>query len=574
MPPMPQTPGRGQTRTEYAQAYAASNDDSGSGAEAPVRRRLQKSASTNFPSNYTNYDSSNGVTGPRTGGMNRRRMSIRDQKVPQGPRPQETSRWSKPGPYIHSGNSSVDSTLDSTKSFNLRSTSVGNLAKANPDPDNSENADFLAPVNFDDFQNSILGEPTLNHFPMPGSTSSGENRETGPTHPWESQNYANNVSERTRGPSVRRKSEVQRPNGQTVSTGLTASSANTRARRQSLAQPSAGTTSRAPRKSISSGAFAPTNASARRASLSARKINNDTAASNNLLRPRLPDSDVKVSSVVRNLKAKSFQPSPREPRGPFLTTSGIVDHTRSNSTNAVRSPVRNNSGAVAAPSSTSKRASLMPPHATGLGARTISPTDARRAKRMSIAPPAPPMPHTPPTQTESLPIRPLSSNQSPSQIPRKSVTPSSNRTTPDPTRKSYSSGLSVSSSTSYNSARNSGSTLQTRLSQNLSSSRLPTPKPRTEQGNSNGEEVPPVPAIPKAYESPKGELDAPVFPAPRKSSIPVDLSLLNIKDTDSDAHSTVQVGTRDPVTKTPEPRTRNSTVLAGRKGLQPLKLPP
>ncbi|KAJ5816642.1 hypothetical protein N7447_008875 [Penicillium robsamsonii] len=572
MPTKPQTPGKGQTRTE-AQAHNPSNDELGSG-EGPARRRLQKSASTNFPSNNMNFDTSNGVAGPRTGGMNRRRLSIRDQRVPQGPRPQDASRWSKPSPYLHSGNSSVDSTIDSTKSFNLRSTSVGNLSKA--EPNHADNTEFLAPVNFDDFHNSIMGEPSLNHFPMPGNGSSGENRETGPlTNPWENHTYAGNVSERTRVPSARRKSEVQRPNGPNTAAGLTASSANTRARRQSIAQPSAPTAPRGSRKSISSGAFAPTNASARRASLSARKISTDIASTNNFLRPRLPESDAKVPSSVRNLKAKSFQPSPREPRGPFLTASGAIDHTRSNSTNAVRTPVRTPSSAVGTPSSTSKRASVMPPHATGLGARTISPTDARRLKRMSIAPPAPPMPHTPPTQTEPLPIRPLSSTQSPSQIPRKSVTPSSNRTTPDPNRKSYSSGLSVSSSTSYNSIRTSAGSLQNRLSQNLSSSRLPTPKPRTEQTNSNGEEVPPVPAIPKAYESPKGELDAPVFSAPRKSSLPVDLSLMNIKDSDSESHTTAQVDKVDPAeTKTPDSRSRTSTVLAGRKGLQPLKLPP
>ncbi|KAJ5566151.1 hypothetical protein N7535_007789 [Penicillium sp. DV-2018c] len=573
MPTMPQSLGRGQ-RSERAQAYTPSNEDSGSGAEAPVRRRLQKSASTNFASTNTNLDTSNGIAGPRAGGMNRRRLSIRDQRVPQGPRPQETSRWSKPAPYLHSGNSSIDSTIDSSKHFNLRSTSVGNLAKA--DANNTENVDFLAPINFDDFHNSIMAEPTLNHFPMPGDGSSGQSREAGSAaNPWESNNYTGNASERTWGPSSRRKSEVQRPNGQGAVPGLAASSVNTgnsRTRRQSLAQPAAGTASRASRKSISSGAFAPTNASARRASLSARKISTDVGSSNSL-RPGLPESDAKVPSAVRNLKAKSFQPAPREPRGPYLTTAGVLDHSRSNSTNAVRTPVKNASGAVGTPLSNSKRASVMPPHATGLGARTISPTDARRAKRMSIAPP--PMPHTPPTQTEPLPVRPLSSTQSPSQIPRKSTTPSSNRTTPDPNRKSYSSGLSVSSSTSYNSVRNSGSSLQNRLSQNLSSSRLPTPKPRTEQTCSNGEEVPPVPAIPKAYESPKGDLDVSVFPAHRKSSIPTDLSLLKIQDPDSDTRNPSQVNNVDPTeSKAPEPRSRTSTVLGGRKGLHPLKLPP
>lgn len=483
---------------------------------------------------------------------------------------------SKPSPYIHSEDSSNDSTIDSSKNFSLRSTSMGNLAKE--DPNLPDNPDFLAPINFDDFHNSIMAEPSLNRFPMPGNGGAGENHEI---CPWETDTPGHGASERTwLSSATRRKSEVQRPNGQPASAGLTASTANTRARRQSLAQPSAGNTaSRSSRKSISSGAFAPTNASARRASLSARKFSTDsTQANTSFLRTRPHDPDVKVPSAVRNLKAKSFQPSPQSTLGPFLTATGTGDHTRSSSTNAMRTPVKNTTGAVATPSSSSKRASVMPPHATGLGARTISPTDARRMKRMSIAPPAPPMPHTPPTQMDPLPLRPLSSTQSPSQIPRKSVTPSSNRTTPDPNRKSYSSGLSVSSSTSYSSARNSGSSLQNRLSQNLSSSRLPTPKPRAEQTNPNGEEVPPVPAIPKAYESPKGEFDAPTFPAPRKSSISADVSPLDFKAPASNP----QTGNTNPVEyyEPPnpkvsfEPRTRTSTVLGGRKGLQPLKLPP
>ncbi|KAJ5683425.1 hypothetical protein N7462_006590 [Penicillium macrosclerotiorum] len=457
---------------------------------------------------------------------------------------------------------------------------VGNLAETEgADPAPSVDMEFLAPINFDDFHNSIMAEPSLNHFPMPGNGGAeSESRDSGlsTNSTWTNQSYDSNLSERARGGSARRKSEVSRFNNQApLDSGLSQS----RSRRQSFAPPNARTS----RKSISSGAFAPTSASARRASLSARKVSTDPTSTstdqasrtdpNSFLRP----TESKVPSSVRSLKAKSFQPVPREPRGNFLTASGLPDHNRSSSTNAVRTPVKNNSGTPNTPSSSSKRTSVLPPHATGLGARTISPTDARRAKRMSMAPPAPPMPQTPPTQTEPLPARPLSTNQSPSFLPRKSVTPSSNRTTPDPNRKSYSSGLSLSSTTSYNSIRNSGSSLQPRLSQNFSSSRLPTPKPRTEQASSNNEEeVPPVPAIPKAYESPKGELETPVFPAPRKSSLPADMSLLNIaRDSDSDVHGGIGSTAEDPerTMKTPESRTRTSTVL-GRKGLQPLKLPP
>ncbi|XHG09778.1 hypothetical protein AWENTII_012819 [Aspergillus wentii] len=288
-----------------------------------------------------------------------------------------------------------------------------------------------------------------------------------------------------------------------------------------------------------------------------------------------------MPSNLRNLKAKSLQPPSREPRDNYLTTAGVTDHSRSSSTNAVRTPVKNPSVEMTTPSSSSRRISVMPPHATGLGARTISPTDARRMKRMSTVP-QPPMPYTPPTQTDPVPTRPRSCAPSPSYIPRKSVTPSSNRTTPDPNRKSYSSGLSLSSGTSYNSARNSGGSLQTRLSQNQSSSRLPTPKPRTEQPTAaDEEEVPPVPAIPKAYESPKGELDQPTYPVSTKPTLPVDGGLFKSKrESDSDAYTassatgnvTPDVSSRR-ATKTPEAKSK-TTAGPVKKNLQPLKLPP
>src|SRR5699024_5420414 len=69
------------------------------------------------------------------------------------------------GTVQHSGNSSVDSTNDSLKSsnsrVNLRTTSMSNFANQAP----SESMEFLAPVNFDDFHNSIMAEPSLNQFP-------------------------------------------------------------------------------------------------------------------------------------------------------------------------------------------------------------------------------------------------------------------------------------------------------------------------------------------------------------------------------------------------------------------------
>src|SRR5207249_2683157 len=151
----------------------------------------------------------------------------------------------------------------------------------------------------------------------------------------------------------------------------------------------------------------------------------------------------------RNLKAKSLQPPPRTSQGLAPETP---DHTRSASIGQQRSPGKSPGRRTNTPSST-KRLSVMPAHATGLGARTISPTDARRLKRLSALQNPPPMPVTPPTPQPEPIDSARSSSQSPSIIPRKSVTPSSSRTTPDQNRKSYSSGLSVSSNASFNTAR-------------------------------------------------------------------------------------------------------------------------
>ena len=91
---------------------------------------------------------------------------------------------------------------------------------------------------------------------------------------------------------------------------------------------------------------------------------------------------------------------------------------------------------------------------------------------------------------------------------RKSVTPSSARATPDQNqnRKSYASGISISSNSSLNSLRVGNASLQPRANPALTGSRLPTAKPRNVHSSAGVEEeeyVPPVPAIPKAYESPK-----------------------------------------------------------------------
>ena len=293
----------------------------------------------------------------------------------------------------------------------------------------------------------------------------------------------------------------------------------------------------------------------------------------------------RTPAISHEAKVKSLQPKPGWAQDQLSTSLGTPPAPTLNST--PHSPTRSAGQRTNTPPSSNKRLSMMPntSYATGLGARTISPTDARRMKRLSILPNPPPLPYTPPTPQPDPPYAGTRSTaQSPSMIPRKSVTPSSNRTTPDPNRKSYSSGISNSSSTSYNSFLNSAGSL--RIFQSFSTSRLPTPKARNESDPAGGEEiVPPVPAIPKAYESPKTEFESPYFTG-RKSSLPYDISSPSLSTADGEPY---QINNNAVSKMDREPRQRRGlTIEAGsgiekkanagansnRRTLQPLRLPP
>ena len=295
---------------------------------------------------------------------------------------------------------------------------------------------------------------------------------------------------------------------------------------------------------------------------------------------------LKMASKLQDKSAKSFQLASRLPPEQFPASPGSPDLSNSSTANPLFSPAlsgrqRNNS-----PSS-GKRLSIRPttPYATGLGARTISPTDARRMKRMSMLPNSRPIESTPPAPHPDLSCsRPRSSANSPSITPRKSVTPSSSRTTPEANRKSYSSGVSSSSSTSYSSFINSLG--YSRIPHSISTSRLPTPKTRVDNASIGGEEeVPPVPAIPKAYESPKGESDQPFF-AVRKPSFPFDsssqTSTLTAESTSMSAANEILKTDREPRQRlgfTNDVNARSdkkpkADPSGQRRTLQPLRLPP
>ncbi|KAI1327305.1 hypothetical protein F5Y16DRAFT_372158 [Xylariaceae sp. FL0255] len=577
--------------------------------------------------------------------MNTDRHHHHHHLVPAGPRPVAAHSPTRPSKENANPSNNRTPTLDphmlhASSSNNHSLFSFGrNGESSDIDDTPTTSFEFLPSVSFDDLQSSLesaSAEFKLTQFPLPsGHGSILEQRsildDTMASH----QSNASRINDTARPATrpnptptststyaparpARSGSLLRRPsasgnrqvsNGSTVSVSSVSSSildpptapAAMRNRRQSHYPPvSSSNIAKPPRKSIGPGVIESDYGSRvsvkRRPSLLSSGSDKNTSSG--------PRSSLEFSggqsgdgtrqlSGSRATKTRSIQPAPKLSTT-FTTTvdsNGNLNPEKSRvSTTYPRSPRGKNLTTAA-----SRRVSVMPPasHATGLGARTISPTDAQRMKRMSAhpqslssianAPPPPP-----------LEVRPTS--RSPSMIPRKSSTPSSLRTTPEASnRKSYSSGLSVGSSTSHNTHRTSTSSIQRVLSQVGPGTRLPAPKgisihnpPPAE----DEEDVPPVPAIPKAYESPK---DAPAeisWLEKRKSSYALDTSSIH-----SNSTGTLSIpGSLEPPIKIQATSTarkstpRKSKPVAGassdiegkdvsssskkNKNLQPLSLPP
>ena len=472
-------------------------------------------------------------------------------------------------------------------------------------------APCLPEVNFDDLHTSITGD--LNFYDLAASPSGFQVSTSG--------NSGNNLSKEsvpdtnlfqsTKLPEPRisrnnslvlRQGNTTRQRGSVSQTGEPIgppSLPTTKQRRQSHfpAPPPSNSVGRAPRKSIGPGIL--TNGTSEYSFLKdalPRRTDRDHLVDKRT--PRASDNHVPLRNSIAPTEDLNFLSGGRgnhrkSMQAPMKTTPDFLNAAPSTPDSAKwtgisihnsRSPARDSH--VGTPSS-GKRSSMMPGHASGLGARTISPTDARRMKRLSMMPNPPPMPHTPPV---SLPDASCGGHHSiadsPSLIPRKSITPTSNRTTPDVNRKSLGSAVSISSTTSLGSLR--APIGAARIQHNLSTSRLPTLKSRPEVSASGGEEgVPPVPAIPKAYESPKNEQDIPFF-APRKSSLPFD-TVSNNSTSTAGYVSTPSITSSDKETKGDlEPKGRRGSTLNddnqsderasgaqnGRRTLQPIQLPP
>ncbi|EPE10203.1 dual specificity protein kinase pom1 [Ophiostoma piceae UAMH 11346] len=414
--------------------------------------------------------------------------------------------------------------------------------------------------------------------------------------------------------------------------------ASSRQRRQSHYPPVSNTNiAKPPRKSVGPGVFEPEyntgvsrTTSRRRPSLASNSDQPVTGSARSSLdggsRLGINGNDtLRNPSGSRASKARSFQnvassrasmsavQDPTKAAGAgFPRPPRTVSH--SNSTGNFSSSVNGNAKlSTPAQSSASKRMSMAPAlhasHATGLGARTVSPTDTRRMKRMSIMPTSTSSNGNSAsnsrdvTQTSTVPLPTpndaRASSRSPSMLPRKSSTPSSSRTTPDPNRKSYSSGFSVGSTMSLNTARTSTGSIQPRLPQGTAlsgsgiagtGSRLPAPKALTmlnpAPSTDDDEYVPPVPAIPKAYESPKGSPAELSFLEKRKSNLAFDTSSTHSSSTASISGSQ-QLGLDPPAkiqrksslqaAKDSDKMNHTTTGVSltnNKKNLQSLRLPP
>lgn len=487
--------------------------------------------------------------------------------------------------------------------------------------------DFLPSVSFDDLQSSLESASTdfkLTQFPSPtgqGSILGDEGlsetmverpnvtRNGGTTRVTIQQPPATRPS-RT-GSILRRPSITSNRQASTSTVASTNSSAPLNAptapaamrpRRQSHYPPvSNSNIAKPPRKSVGPGVYEydgenrPTQR--RRPSVASLSDRSGIPGSN---RSSIDGGSRLGGDTTRNLtgsrasKARSVQPPPRLHQATLAADNNNSSLTPDQSRTSISFP-RSPQPSIRSvntqqqPGSGTKRTSAMPSsphvtHATGLGARTISPTDTRRMKRLSLhhsqshsrvidLPPPPP----------AADIR--SASRSPSMLPRKTSTPSSSRTTPDLNRKSYSSGFSVGSTTSGNTVRTSTGSLQPRLPQG-GSSRLPAPKSLTLHNPppaEDDEDVPPVPAIPKVYESPKDSPAELSFLDKRRSNLAFDASSIHSNSTGSiSGHGSTET-TSKPQRKASARKSVHASKLEiekkaaasqGRKNLQPLRLPP
>ncbi|KAF2621809.1 hypothetical protein BU25DRAFT_482286 [Macroventuria anomochaeta] len=472
----------------------------------------------------------------------------RTAKVPLGPRgpPQDFSKHRVASGASLDNRSYLPGTRNEPTSKPEPRFSFAQQQDAAHDPtDTSGSYDFLPTVNFDDFANSLAYEPELSDFPAPGSfkstappsSSSTSNMQPftagqGDTRPSRSNSFMRRFSQsNSRKPGTTNPSRPPASGSPmfTDNTSMPPPTTNMaiRTRRQSQfpAQAPPNPAARAPRKSVGPGMLPMGSLEGRnernemprlasgsieqngigRSPSKSKGNRRETVAAN----PNPSNATQRLPSATRTAKAKSLQPPSRQTSGQHLSAHSLTPDQGAMPGASGRSPGKSPAQTQRehTPSSSASKRQSTVPHHFGLGARTISPTDARRLKRLSMNPnmPVPGGPVGPPTPQGDFTFDDQAFSQSPAISIRKSETPSSARATPEQNRKSYASGISLSSTSSINSLKVGGSSIPLRTNPTLQSSRLPTAKPRNVHSSAGGEteDVPPVPAIPKAYESPK-----------------------------------------------------------------------
>lgn len=503
----------------------------------------------------------------------------RSREIPSPTKHLHTKRSSVGGAPMLSASSSNNHSLFSFGRTGLDAVSGPDVL--DPDPESTNQYGFLPEVSFDDFQTSIeesaSDELKLTQFPSPTGEGSilasqgfGDSRMVerpstlrngaaarAPVHHSQPQEQHTQSPRPRTGPVFSRASASNRQASisSTTSTMSRSSDANRdqatiRPKRQNQHPPisSSSFVAKQPRKPVGSGMhdsvdYGNGTGVRRRPSLASNvdRTGADSTRSSIDANGHYPDTSRNMTaSRAAKIKTLSQPPPARASHAAASTDSSIlsVDQSKA-STAGHRSPMAGKSGASTPGSS--RRMSVLPGHsshhASGLGARTVSPTDAQRMKRRSFMPD----PNNNDSQNTLMILQPpppppsdRPSSKSPSMLPRKTSTPVSQRTTPDPNRKSYSSGFSVGSMTSNNTVRTSTGSLQPRTQPNTGS-RLPAPKPMSSIPSPNDEEedVPPVPAIPKVYESPKESPAEPTFMDKRKSNLGLDNSSLRSTSTTS-----------------------------------------
>ncbi|KOS21610.1 Dual specificity protein kinase pom1 [Escovopsis weberi] len=309
------------------------------------------------------------------------------------------------------------------------------------------------------------------------------------------------------------------------STDATTASAAARNRRQNahppLSHSSTSVVAKPARKAVATGAFADSDAAVTRAGSKRRPgLASERSADSN--KAAATDSGSEMASngnASRSSKMakSSSRASPMQSQTSLASASASalsLDQSRIASVH--KSP---RTGVKPTTPSAGRRQSMAPgghaSHATGLGARTISPTDTRRLKRMSMM-----------------------------------------------TQKSYSSGLSGGSTVSFN-------------------THTPVHNPLPSEDD---EDVPPVPAIPKAFESPRdsgGETSS----VDKKKSVLSQLESISSHNSSTasiatTAHHTEAIGPQRKPSARKSCATKSAAAEDGqtnppnKKTLEPLRLPP